>query len=132
MKNFDNIIFGKKTFSDILKDIYDNSKKTEKQISELISSLSPMIKSAGEAVIIVPLIKEYMEVKVKNDEHLVKMAAVIQRALSSADSNDGEILLTDSEKEDLLKEVNRMSERKLIEIKVDNENKGESIATNKY
>ena len=41
MSKLDNLIFGKKKFSDILSEIYDNQKKKEKQISGLISELKP-------------------------------------------------------------------------------------------
>lgn len=114
-KNFDQVIFGKKSFSDLLKNIYDNNQKTEKQISDLIISLKPFIKTAADAIMIVPLIKEYLEVKVKNDEHLVKMASVIQRAIASNQNKNanGELLLSDNEKEQLLLEVNAMDEEQI-------------------
>lgn len=76
-------IFGKKTFSDLLKDIYSNSKSKEKQITILIEELRPLVKTIGDATVIVPLIKEYMDVGVKNDEILVKMAAIVQRSVQT-------------------------------------------------
>lgn len=76
-------IFKDKKFSDILEEIYDNSVKKEKRIKALIRELSPLITSPEEAVVVVPLIKEYMEVSVKNDEALIKMATIVQRVLNS-------------------------------------------------
>jgi hypothetical protein len=35
-------------------------------------------------MMIVPLLKEYMELSTKNDEHLIKMAGIVQRASSSS------------------------------------------------
>ncbi|HEX5187104.1 MAG TPA: hypothetical protein VFV86_09465 [Nitrososphaeraceae archaeon] len=123
MTDFNQNIFGKKSFSDLLKDVYDNSKKTEKQITELIASLAPMITNPGEAMIIVPLLKEYFEVKVKNDEHLVKMAAVVQRALASKGDGDENSMITEAEKEALLQEVqNIYKESKALPEKIPNEN----------
>ena len=75
MSKLDNLIFGKKKFSDILSEIYDNQKKKEKQISGLISELKPLISDIGDATLIVPLIKDYMEIGVRNDEQLIKMAS---------------------------------------------------------
>ena len=72
-------LFKGKSFSDILKDIHDNSKKKDRQINLLIAELKPLIKNIGDATIIVPLIKEYLDISVRNDEHLVKLAAVAQR-----------------------------------------------------
>ena len=80
---FDTEIFGSKKFSDLLKDIYDNQKKKDRQINLLIADLKPLITNIGDAALLVPVIKDYMEVSVKNDEHLVKLAAVIQRMVST-------------------------------------------------
>ena len=76
-------LFKGTTFSDLLKDIYHNSKKKDRQINTLIHELQPLIKNLGDATVIVPLIKEYLDVSVKNDEHLVKLAAVVQRLVGS-------------------------------------------------
>jgi hypothetical protein len=77
MSNLESVVFGNKKFSDILSEIYDNQKKKEKQISTLIGELKPLINDIGDATLIVPLIKEYLEISVKNDEQLIKMATII-------------------------------------------------------
>lgn len=113
MENFNQVIFGKKTFSDLLQDIYKTTKKTEDRIEELILALKPFIATAADAVMIVPLIKEYLDVQVKNNEHLVRMAAVVQRAMTnSAAAGSSDLLISDEEKEQLLLEVKQMGEEK--------------------
>lgn len=107
--SFDTIVFGKKTFSDILKEIYDNSKSKEKQISEIIGELKPLIENLGDATVLMPLIKELMEIGVKNDEALIKMAGIVQRALSTSTSSNEGFGISDEEKEALLKEINNIS-----------------------
>jgi hypothetical protein len=102
--SFDTEIFGSKKFSDLLKDIYENQKKKDRQINLLIADLKPLIQGINDAAILVPVIKDYMEVAVKNDEHLVKLAAVIQRMVNNK-SEDGGSFLTDEEKDALLKEI---------------------------
>jgi hypothetical protein len=103
-------IFKGKTFSGLLEDIYVNSKEKDRQIKILISDLQPLIKNSGDATIIVPLIKEYLEASVKNDEHLVKMAAIVQRAMARTENkNSDSPLLTEDEKRQLLEAVNDMS-----------------------
>jgi len=57
MSNLDKKIFGKKTYSSLLKEIYDNQKKKEDQITSLISELKPLVQDIGDATLIVPLIK---------------------------------------------------------------------------
>lgn len=128
MSQFDTVVFGKKTFSSILKDIYDNSSKTEKHITELITTLQPLIKSPGDAVILVPLIKEYLEVKVKNDEHLVKMAAIVQRAVATQEQTGAsEIFFKPEELEQLQQEAKLLNNK--VEVKlIADENKRELVA----
>jgi hypothetical protein len=110
MSALENIVFGKKTFSSILEEIYDNQKKKEKQISALISELKPLINDIGDATLIVPLIKEYLEISVKNDEQLIKMATIIQRALSNTSTDDGGLGISDEEKAQLLAEINKIQD----------------------
>lgn len=110
MGTFDNIIFNNKKFSDILEEIYNNQRKKEKQISALISELKPLIQSIGDATLVVPLIKEYMEIGVKNDEQLIKMATIVQRAMQNSPAG-GDLLLTDEEKAQLMSEVNKLQDK---------------------
>lgn len=101
----DNLIFKKKKFSDILEEIYSNQKTKEKTITGLILELKPLIQSTSDATILVPLIKEYLEIGVKNDEHLIKMATIIQRMFGSS-SNDGDnFSISESEKKQLMAEM---------------------------
>ena len=75
----DTTIFRTKTVSDVLKEIYDNSRSKSKQVNALIGELKPLVENIGDATLVVPMIKEYLEVGVKNDEHLIKMVALVQR-----------------------------------------------------
>lgn len=109
MGALDNVVFGKKKFSNILEEIYNNQKKKEKQISGLISELKPLIKDLGDATLIVPLIKEYMELGIKNDEQLIKMSTIVQRALNSS-SSDETLGITDEEKAELMAELDKLNE----------------------
>ena len=105
----DKVVFGKKKFSDILNEIYDNQKTKQKQISGLISELKPLINDIGDATLIVPLIKEYMEIGVRNDEQLIKMATIIQRVLNNSISDDP-TGITDAEKEQLMAELDKLND----------------------
>jgi hypothetical protein len=109
MSNLESNIFGKKKFSDLLKEIYDNQKKKEAQISALIGELKPLINDIGDATLIVPLIKEYMELGIKNDEQLVKMATIVQRALASNKTEEEGFGMTPEEKTQLLSEIKKFN-----------------------
>jgi hypothetical protein len=109
--DFNNItLFGKKTFADLLKEIHTNSSNKEKEIRILIDNLKPLITSTGDAVIIVPLIKDYLDVSVKNDDLLIKMAGIVQRALNSSSNNDN-ILLSDNDKEMLFQSIQELDNK---------------------
>lgn len=111
MSNLDSNIFGKKKFSDLLKEIYDNQKLKAQQISALINELKPLINDIGDATLIVPLIKEYMDLGLKNDEQLIKMATIIQRAIGTGKSESESFGLTEEEKQQLLTEVKKYNEK---------------------
>lgn len=114
-------LFGKKTFADLLKEIHTNSSNKEKEIRALIDNLKPFITSAGDAVIIVPLIKDYLDVSVKNDDLLIKMAGIVQRAMNSNTGGE-DLLLSDSDKEMLFQSMNELDTKAKEELpKIENE-----------
>ena len=109
--SLDAVIFKKKKFSDILEEIYENQKKKEAQISALIGELKPLINDIGDATLVVPLIKEYMEIGVKNDEQLIKMATIVQRSMQAEEGGDA-FGMSEAEKQQLLDEVKKYNEDK--------------------
>ena len=120
MDPLNQILFDDKSFSDLLKEIHGNQKKKAKQLAKLIAELRPLVQSLGDATVVVPLIKEYMEISVKNDDALLKMAAIVQR-LSTGNANSGDGgLLTEEEMaqlQDLTEEIAKtVEEPKQLEI----------------
>lgn len=106
----DTEIFKGKTFSSLVKDIYFNSNHKKEQINQLIKDLREMVKDIGSATVIAPMIKDYIDVGVKNDDQLVKLSAVLQRFISGTsgggdDGNSG--ILSEEEKEQLLSSVKK-------------------------
>ena len=99
MDSLNQIIFDDKSFSDLLKEIHKNQSKKAKQLASLIAELRPLITSLGDATVVVPLIKEYMEISVKNDDQLIKMAAIVQRLSTGVTNNGDGGLLTEEELE---------------------------------
>ena len=113
-------IFEGKTLSDVFKDIYDNSKTNKQQLEVLMKEVVGFIKDGDTAVQIIPMLKEYLEINVKNDEQLVKLATVVQRIMAAekrvSDSGD-EFGLTDAEKEQLMNAIE--SDVQELQIKKD-------------
>ena len=110
MSQFDKIVFGKKKFSDLLEEVYQNQKKKDTQVSALIGELKPLIQEIGDATLIVPLIKEYMELGIKNDDVLIKMLTLAQRALQNQVESDS-LGISDEEKAQLLEEIEKLGQK---------------------
>ena len=109
---FETEIFKGKSLSDLFSEIYDNSRKKDKQISTLISELKPLIEDVGDATLVVPMIKEYLEIGVKNDEQLVKIATIVQRLETSMQKGTGDSDWFDSaELQALLEESDDIEEK---------------------
>ena len=107
------ILFDDKSFSDLLKEIHGNQKKKAKQLAQLIAELRPLVQSLGDATVVVPLIKEYMEISVKNDDALLKMAAIVQRlSTGTVNSGDGGLLTEEemAQLQDLTEEIAKTDE----------------------
>ena len=101
-----------KKYSSLLKDVVVNSEQKKDQIDILVSDLRSMIKTANDAIVVVPLIKDYLDVSVRNDEQLVKLAAVVQRIISSqSQGDDGNMgmLLSEDERKQLMGEVDKIT-----------------------
>jgi len=118
MANFDDIkLFGETSLSDIFKQAHKRTKDTDKQINELIDALKPLASSnAGSAVMLMPTVKDLIDVNVKNNEQLIKMAGIAQRA-ATVNANSGQELINMDEITALLEEQKAVQEQgqKLLE-----------------
>ena len=127
MDPLNQILFDDKSFSDLLKEIHGNQKKKAKQLAQLIAELRPLVQSLGDATVVVPLIKEYMEISVKNDDALLKMAAIVQRlSTGTASTGDGGLLTEEemAQLQDLTEEIAKtVEEPKQLEAPQDDNNK---------
>jgi hypothetical protein len=119
-------LFDGKNLSSLFKDIYENQLNKKKNISDLIESLRKLIKNVGEATVIAPIIKDLIEVSVKNDDHLIKLATIAQRLASAEAKGIGEDgWLSEQEKAQLLQEmedtitqVEEKNNEKLVDIQL--------------
>ena len=90
MSQFSDVeLYEGKSLSDLFKEIHTNHINRKTQIQNLISSLTPLIEGIGDATLLVPLIKDYLDIGVKNDEQLIKMAQIVQR-LAQTDKKDSD------------------------------------------
>ena len=103
-----------KTFASLCKDIVTNSEEKKTQIDVLITDLREMIKTVNDAVTVVPLLKEYFDVSIRNDEQLIKLAAIIQRMMSGragSDGDGGNSVLSDEEKKQLMSVIEETAKK---------------------
>jgi hypothetical protein len=110
MSNFDEVtLFGNTSLADLFKQIHRNNKDIDKQINELIDNIKPLATSnAGSAVMLMPTVKDLIDVNVKNNDQLLKMAGIAQRAASVNASAGNELINMD--------EINALLEdQKIIE-----------------
>ena len=100
-------LFEGKSLSSLFKDIYDNSKHNKEQLEILVKEVAGYIKDGDMAIQLIPMIKEYLEINVKNDEQLVKLAPVVQRLIAAEGKggSESEFGLSEKEKEQLLTSI---------------------------
>jgi S-adenosylmethionine:tRNA-ribosyltransferase-isomerase (queuine synthetase) len=96
-----------KNFADLCKDIVKNSEEKRNQLDILVTDLRDQIKTVNDAQMVIPLLKEYFDVGVRNDEQLIKLAAIVQRLMAGKSGGDENInmVLTEEEKKQLLSTV---------------------------
>ena len=99
-------LFPGKDLSGLFKDIYDNQQNKKQRISELIAEMKKVIRHAGDMAVIGPIIKDLVDTSVKNDDSLIKMAAIAQRIIGAQHKAEGDTgFLSDEEKEQLLSQL---------------------------
>src|SRR6056300_401586 len=99
-------LFPGKNLSGLFKDIYDNQQNKKARISELIAEMKKVIRHAGDMAVIGPIIKDLVDTSVKNDDSLIKMAAIAQRIIGAQHKAEGDSgFLFDEEKEQLLSQL---------------------------
>lgn len=113
MSSLNEKIFGNKTLSDLFQEIYDKHKKRDKQIDSLLNELKTLIKDVGDATLIVPLIANYLDMGLKNDDQLVKIATIVQRIFNNNSGNtegDG-FIISKEERDALEKEISNLNKK---------------------
>jgi hypothetical protein len=103
--SFDNVIFQGKTLSDMFADVYKNTETKREQINGFVTNLIKLIRTPEDAAVLGPVVKDFLEVNVKNDEHIVRLVQIAQRLVAINSKADDGGLLSEEEKQQLLKNV---------------------------
>jgi NACalpha-BTF3-like transcription factor len=113
--------FGDTSLGDVLEEAHDRSKEQKELVERLVDQLSDLMEEQDDAVALVPLIKEYLEINVQNNEQLVKIAQVVQRMYNasikqSGDEGGGGGGFTEDDKKELRKIAEDMSEEDIEDL----------------
>lgn len=103
--SFDAEIFNGKSLSDMFSDVYQNTESKRQRIKEVVQAYIKLVRTAEDAAVLGPVIQSFLEVEVKNDEHIVRLVQIAQRlvAVNTKTSDGG--LLSEEEKMQLLNNV---------------------------
>jgi hypothetical protein len=120
-------LFDGKNLSSLFKDIYENQQVKKKNISDMIESLRKLIRNVGEATVLAPIIRDLIDLSIKNDDHLIKLATIAQRLAAAEAKGIGEDgWLSEQEKaqlltelEDTVNEIDKKNDEKLLDIQVE-------------
>jgi hypothetical protein len=100
-------IFGDMTLGDLLQDIYVGTMQKRNRINKIITLMEGMLTNVDDIAVIGPILNHSIDVLVKNDDHLIKIATIVQRVISAENygKNSGDVsdILTQEEKDTLTK-----------------------------
>lgn len=111
-------IFKGKTVGDLVEEVYNKHKSQDALIKQEIMRLADMIESPGDAIVIVPLLKEFVNSGLKNDEVLMKILNLFQKAEEKKKAETGESngLLTEKDIEQLFNEVTDLKGKNIKQL----------------
>lgn len=107
---YDQELFAGKNLSNLFEEIYNNSIKKRDDIDAIIAETTSLIESTEDVIQVAPLIKDYLEVSVKNNEHLIKLAGIVQRASNGSGVESLESVLDFDNLQSLLDESRQESQ----------------------
>ena len=101
-------LFPGKSLGGLFKDIYDNQQTKKLRISELIAEMRKLVRHSQDMMAMGPIIRDLIDSSVRNDDALIKMAAIAQRIIGNNQNSEGDSgFLSNDEKEQLLKELDQ-------------------------
>jgi len=106
------VVFEGKKLEDLVKEVYDNHKKQDKKLKSELTRLSEMITNPGDAIVIVPMLKGFFDSSLKNDETLMKLVQIFQKAADSKKDESDNGMLTEQDMAKLFEEVHTLTSNK--------------------
>ena len=123
-------VYKGKKFSSLCRDIVSNTERRRVFIEEQLKRLTPMITTLGEAMAVYPLMTDLINASTKNDEQLVKFAAIIEKVVNRAEANgeSPDSLLSDADIQELMEISNKFDKTNLEKNKKEENETEEDIS----
>lgn len=97
------------TFEDLLRKIYENAEAKNYHLLQTADHVSKKVETIQDAIMVLPFLTSLQSVSVKNDEQLVKMAAIVARQnkkLKDEDDDVGAFGLTAEMRKEIMEAAN--------------------------
>ena len=128
-EKFEVVVFKSKTFGKLLEEVHSNSRNNDKLILGLIEDLKEYIESLGDAIQLAPIISSYVKLAIDNNEHIIKIANIVQKSLERVKTSNtddlSEFTLEDKE------ELNKLMLEWEGSLKLPDSNKTKGLLTDK-
>ena len=130
MSKLDEVLFSDKKISDILEEIYNSHKLKNLELVELQQDIKTRITGTdennepidpGTISILSPVLVNYVDLSIKNDENLIKMVTIAQKIISTSENTENNFYLSVDERKFLLDKVKEDNKEILLENKIQNE-----------
>lgn len=110
----DKEVFEGKNISDLLKEVYSKQKENGEIVRDKIETLSQFVNTPGDAIVIIPLIKDLLDSGLKNDEVLMKMVGLFKQPaqINKGDKEEDTGILSEKDIAQLFNEVNTVTQKK--------------------
>ncbi len=101
-------IFEGKTISNLVKEVYEKKKENDEIVRDKIEILSNFVNTPGDAIVVMPLIKDMLESGIKNDEVFMKILNLFKQPaqVAKSDKEEDTGLLSEKDIQQLFNEVN--------------------------
>lgn len=107
----DSNLFKKVSFADLMEHVYKSSKRKDKKLEMMLNTVSGMVNNVQDAAVLLPIFSEIFNSGVKNDDMVVKLAAIVQRYLAvenkggDIENAGGSYFISQEDKAKIMQEV---------------------------
>ena len=112
-------LYGDYTMQDLYKQVIQNTRKTRKDLKSTIDTLVSHMKTLVDVQVLSPQIANYMNIIVKNEQLMIKIATVAAKVNYVAYKNSGQqgVELSQQQKQKMMKQASTQATSILYELR---------------